>query len=46
VATAFVESGSVGDLDTDCVQDLEAPPFFVNYSGPVPEPPTKEAEDD
>ncbi len=42
----FVSAGDLEGLDTDCVDDLEAPPFFLNYSGPVPVPPTQGADDD
>jgi pimeloyl-ACP methyl ester carboxylesterase len=36
IATDFIESGSVQDLDITCIQDLEPMPFFVNFSGPIP----------
>ena len=36
ITTEFIESGSVKNLDTGCVQDLQPLPFFVNFSGPVP----------
>lgn len=36
LAADFIKAGSVQGLDTACVQTLAAPPFFVNFSGPVP----------
>jgi pimeloyl-ACP methyl ester carboxylesterase len=36
IATDFIESGSISDLDTTCVQDLMPMPFFINFSGPIP----------
>jgi hypothetical protein len=36
IAADFIESGSVQGLDTECVQDLEPLPFFLNFSGPTP----------
>lgn len=32
----FIESASVADLDTGCVESVEPPPFFVDFSGPQP----------
>ena len=32
----FVDSASVADLDTDCLDRLHAMPFFLDYSGPSP----------
>jgi pimeloyl-ACP methyl ester carboxylesterase len=32
----FVESASIEGLDTACVEDIQPPPFFVDYSGPQP----------
>jgi pimeloyl-ACP methyl ester carboxylesterase len=32
----FIESASVGGLDTSCVEDVDPPPFFVDFSGPQP----------
>jgi pimeloyl-ACP methyl ester carboxylesterase len=34
--SAFVEAGSVSDLDATCVSDLEPAPFFLGMSGPGP----------
>jgi pimeloyl-ACP methyl ester carboxylesterase len=36
IAADFIESGSVQGLETECVQDLEPLPFFLNFSGPTP----------
>lgn len=36
IFTAFVESGTLSSLDTDCVADVLLPPFFVDFSGPRP----------
>jgi pimeloyl-ACP methyl ester carboxylesterase len=36
LATDFIESGSLTDLQTDCVNDIAPMPFFVNFSGPKP----------
>jgi pimeloyl-ACP methyl ester carboxylesterase len=33
---AFIESASIEGLDTACVEDIEPPPFFVDFSGPRP----------
>ncbi len=46
IAADFVAGGTVDGLDTECVDRLAAPPFFVNFSGPVPEPPAEESTDD
>ena len=32
----FIESASVTDLDTSCVESIQPPPFFVDFSGPRP----------
>jgi hypothetical protein len=32
----FIESASITDLDTSCVEDVQPPPFFVDFSGPRP----------
>ena len=32
----FVESASIDDLQTECMQRLFAMPFFLNYSSPAP----------
>jgi pimeloyl-ACP methyl ester carboxylesterase len=36
IAFNFIETGDVKALDTACVQDIRAMPFFVNLSGPIP----------
>ena len=36
VAASFVEAGSLEGLETECVQDLEPPPFFLSFGGPAP----------
>jgi pimeloyl-ACP methyl ester carboxylesterase len=36
IATDFIESGSLANLQTDCVNDIAPMPFFVNFSGPQP----------
>ena len=32
----FLEEGAVDSLDSACVAEIEAPPFFLNYLGPAP----------
>ncbi len=32
----FIENASVGGLDTTCVDGIEPPPFFVDFTGPRP----------
>lgn len=32
----FIENVSINDLDTSCVESVEPPPFFVDFSGPQP----------
>ena len=32
----FIESASIDGLDTDCVEGVQPPPFFVDFSGPRP----------
>jgi pimeloyl-ACP methyl ester carboxylesterase len=32
----FIESASIQGLDTSCVEGIEPPPFFVDFSGPRP----------
>ena len=36
IAADFVDAGSVKGLDTACVKDMKAFPFFINFSGPKP----------
>jgi pimeloyl-ACP methyl ester carboxylesterase len=38
IAADFIDAGSVQGLDTACVQDIRPLPFFVNFSGPIPNP--------
>ena len=33
---SFIESASIIGLDTSCVEGIEPPPFFVDFSGPRP----------
>lgn len=32
----FLESASTDELDTSCVESIQPPPFFVDFSGPRP----------
>jgi pimeloyl-ACP methyl ester carboxylesterase len=32
----FIESASIAGLDTSCVEGIQPPPFFVDFSGPRP----------
>ena len=32
----FLENASTTGLETDCVEDIQPPPFFVDFSGPRP----------
>ena len=34
--TDFIESGSIAGLDSSCVENVQPPPFFVDFSGPRP----------
>lgn len=34
--TKFLANGSLQDLDTSCVAGIQPPPFFVDFSGPLP----------
>ena len=36
ILDAFIESASIRDLDTACVEHVAPPPFFVDFSGPHP----------
>ena len=36
IATDFVQAGSLEGLDTACVEDIEASPFFTTLLGPEP----------
>ena len=33
---SFVETASIDGLDTSCVENIQPPPFFVDFSGPRP----------
>lgn len=32
----FIDQASFGSLETDCVESVEPPPFFVDFTGPQP----------
>ncbi len=32
----FIETASTSGLDVTCVKDIQPPPFFVDFSGPLP----------
>jgi pimeloyl-ACP methyl ester carboxylesterase len=36
IVDRFIETASTSELDTTCVQSVEPPPFFVDFSGPEP----------
>jgi len=36
ITTAFIEKGSVEDLDLSCVENIQAAPFFTSLLGPDP----------
>lgn len=36
IMASFVESASINGLDTTCMENVEPPPFFVDFSGPQP----------
>lgn len=36
IMDTFIEAGSTQDLDTACVESVNPPPFFVDFSGPRP----------
>ncbi len=37
IATEFIESGTVQELNTACISEIRPMPFFVNFAGPSPE---------
>jgi pimeloyl-ACP methyl ester carboxylesterase len=39
IASNFMDTATVQGLQTGCLQGLEPMPFFVNFSGPVPQSP-------
>lgn len=36
ITTAFIEQGSIDDLDTSCVENIRSAPFFTSLLGPEP----------
>jgi pimeloyl-ACP methyl ester carboxylesterase len=36
IVSEFVMEGSADDLETDCMSDLQATPFFISLTGPTP----------
>ncbi len=36
VVARFIESGTVDELDTDCLDEIKPPPFFTSFTGPNP----------
>jgi len=36
ITTAFIEKGSIEDLDISCVENIQAAPFFTSLLGPDP----------
>jgi pimeloyl-ACP methyl ester carboxylesterase len=36
ITTAFIENGSLEDLDTSCVENIKPAPFFTSLLGPDP----------
>ncbi len=36
VITSFIQQGSLENLDTTCVSEVKAPPFFLTLAGPQP----------
>ena len=36
IATDFIESGALQNLDSTCVNFIRPSPFFINFNGPVP----------
>lgn len=36
LVNSFIEKGSAVGLNTACVQEIDAMPFFINFSGPTP----------
>ncbi len=36
IMTAFLEEGSADNLDTNCLDAVQPPPFFIEYTGPGP----------
>jgi hypothetical protein len=36
IATNFVDTASLSNLDTDCIEEIEPMPFFITVNGPQP----------
>ena len=36
VVAQFIREGNADTLDTDCLEELVPPPFFVDFAGPQP----------
>ena len=36
IVDSFIETASISGLDTTCVESVQPPPFFVDFSGPEP----------
>ena len=36
LAADFIDAGSVQGMNTECVQNLRPPPFFISFAGPAP----------
>ena len=36
IAARFIQSGAVDGLETDCLESVPPPPFFVRFAGPEP----------
>jgi pimeloyl-ACP methyl ester carboxylesterase len=36
IVTDFIEQGGVDELETECINDLQATPFFTSFTGPQP----------
>lgn len=36
VVAEFIREGSAASLETACVDEIQPPPFFVNFAGPTP----------
>ena len=36
IVSEFIIEGSAGDLETDCMSDLKATPYFISLTGPTP----------
>ena len=36
IVSEFIIEGSADDLETDCISDMQATPFFISLTGPTP----------